>query len=57
MPQLINARHEKASTVLTSNNSFEDWGGGFGDEVMTATLIDRLVHYCHIVNIRGTPIG
>ena len=51
--QLINARHERASTVLTSNKGFEDWGGVLGDEVMAAALIDRLVHYCHIVNIRG----
>ena len=51
--QLINARHEKASTVLTSNKGFEEWGGVLGDEVMAAALIDRLVHHCHIVNIRG----
>ena len=51
--QLINARHERASTVLTLNKGFEDWGGVLGDEVMAAALIDRLVHHCHIVNIRG----
>ena len=51
--QLINARHERASTVLTSNKGFEDWGGVLGDEVMAAALIDRLVHHCHIVNIQG----
>ena len=28
-------------------------GGVLGDEVMAAALIDRLVHHCHIVNIRG----
>ena len=39
--QLINARHERASTVLTSNKGFEDWGGVLGDEVMAAALIDR----------------
>ena len=38
--QLINARHEKASTVLISNKGFEDWGGVLGDEVMAAALID-----------------
>ena len=43
--QIINARHEKASTVLTSNKGFEDWGGVLGDEVMAAALIDRLVHH------------
>ena len=51
--QLINARHERASTVLTSNKGFEDWGSVLGDEIMAAALIDRLLHHCHIVNIRG----
>ena len=51
--QRINARHERASTVLTSNKGFEDWGSVLGDEVMAAALIDRLLHHCHIVNIRG----
>ena len=51
--QLVNARHERAATVLTSNKGFEEWGGVLGDEVMAAALIDRLLHHCHIVNIRG----
>lgn len=51
--QLINERYERASTVLTSNKSFEDWGQILGDEVMAAALLDRLLHHCHIVNIRG----
>ena len=51
--QLINRRYERASTVFTSNKGFEDWGGVLGDEVMAAALIDRLLHHCHIVNIRG----
>jgi DNA replication protein DnaC len=51
--QLLARRDEHASTILTSNKGFEDWGDIFGDEVMAAALIDRLVHHCHIVNIRG----
>lgn len=51
--QLINARYERASTVLTSNKGFEEWGQVLGDEVMAAALIDRLMHHCHVVNIRG----
>ena len=51
--QLMSRRYEQASTVLTSNKSFEEWGEIFGDEVMAAALIDRLLHHCHIVNIRG----
>lgn len=51
--QLMSRRYEHASTVLTSNKSFEEWGDIFGDDVMAAALIDRLLHHCHIVNIRG----
>ena len=51
--QLINRRYERSSTVLTSNKGFEEWGQILGDDVMAAALIDRLLHHCHIVNIRG----
>jgi DNA replication protein DnaC len=51
--QLMSRRYEHASTVLTSNKGFEEWGEIFGDDVLASALIDRLVHHCHIVNIRG----
>ena len=51
--QLLSRRYEHAATILTSNKGFEDWGEIFGDDVMAAALVDRLVHHCHIVNIRG----
>jgi len=50
---LMSRRYETASTVLTSNKGFEEWGEVFGDDVMAGALIDRLVHHCHIVSIRG----
>ena len=57
--QLLNAQivlrnNRRLQTAMrSSNKGFEDWGGVLGDEVMAAALIDRLVHHCHIVNIRG----
>lgn len=51
--QLINRRYEREATVLTSNKGFQEWGDVLGDEVMAAALIDRLLHHCHLVNIRG----
>ena len=39
--------------VLTSNKGFDEWGGVLDDEAMAAALIDRLLHHCHIVNVRG----
>ena len=50
--QLVNRRFERASTVLTSNKGIEEWGQILGDEVMAAALLDRILHRCHIVNIR-----
>ena len=49
--QLMNRRYERASTVLTSNKGFEEWGEVLGDEVMAAALIDRVLHHCHLVNM------
>jgi DNA replication protein DnaC len=51
--QLVNARYERASTILTSNKSFKEWGEIFGDPVAASAILDRLLHHCHIVNIKG----
>lgn len=51
--QLINQRYEHASAVLTSNKSFEEWSTILDDEVMAGALIDRLMHHCHVGNMRG----
>ena len=51
--QLMNRRYEHAATVLTSNKAFEEWGEVLGDQVMAAALIDRVLHHCHLINIRG----
>jgi hypothetical protein len=47
--QRMTRRYGHASTVLTPNKGFQDWG----DAVMAAALIDRLAHHCHLVTIRG----
>jgi DNA replication protein DnaC len=51
--QLMTRRYGHASTVLTPNQGLEDWGDVFGDDVVAAALIDRRVHHCHLVTIRG----
>ncbi len=51
--QLISLRYEKASTILTSNYSFDEWGHVFDDPVVAQAIIDRLVHHAHIFPING----
>lgn len=51
--QFVNYRYEKASTLITSNKSFSEWGEHFGDPVIVTAILDRLLHHCHVVNIKG----
>jgi DNA replication protein DnaC len=51
--QLISRRYERRSTVFTSNKTFADWGEIFQDHVIAAALLDRILHHCTTVNIRG----
>jgi hypothetical protein len=54
---VLSADDEHASTGLTSNKGFEEWGEVFGDEVMATALVDRLVHHCHLFTIWGRDTG
>jgi len=51
--RLINRRYERASTILTSNKSFMDWGEVFGDQVIATAILDRLLHHSTTLNIKG----
>lgn len=51
--QLISARYEKGSIILTSNKGFGDWGDVFGDQVIATAILDRLLHHSYVINIRG----
>lgn len=52
--QLVNARYEKGSMILTSNRGFAEWGEIFGDPVVATALLDRLLHYAQVVQVEGT---
>ncbi len=51
--QLISRRYERSSTILTSNKSYGEWGEIFHDQVIATAILDRLLHHCITVNIRG----
>jgi DNA replication protein DnaC len=46
-------RYERGSILVTSNLPFSDWGQIFQGERMTAALLDRLCHRCHIFEMNG----
>jgi DNA replication protein DnaC len=51
--QLVSARYERASLIVTSNKPFGRWGEVFGDDVVAAAMIDRLVHHASVVSLKG----
>ena len=51
--QVFADRYERRSLLITSNLSFSDWGQIFQGERMTAALLDRLTHHCHIFEMNG----
>lgn len=51
--QLVSARYERGSIILTSNKSYGDWGGIFGDPIIATAILDRLLHHSTTMNIRG----
>ena len=52
--QLIAARYERHSTIITTNQPLSKWGDVFGDPVLANAIIDRLVHHSTIIKITGS---
>jgi DNA replication protein DnaC len=48
---IISRRHEKRSTVITTNLAYKLWGGVFPGAACVAALIDRFAQHCHVVDI------
>ncbi len=51
--QLCSTLYERVSMVVTTNLRFADWTQVFGDERLTAALLDRLTHRAHILEFTG----
>jgi DNA replication protein DnaC len=52
--RLVSYRYQRGSIAITTNKSVKDWAEIIaGDEAMTTALLDRLLHRCHVFNIKG----
>lgn len=51
--RVIADSYEMRSLIITTNLEFSKWGSVFGDEQMTAAIIDRLAHHGHLIVFEG----
>ena len=51
--QLVNACYERCAMIMTSNRGFGEWAEIFGDAVVAAALLDRLLHHAVVIPIEG----
>lgn len=52
--RLVSYRYGRGSILITTNKSVKDWPEILaGDEVMATALLDRLLHRCHVLSIKG----
>jgi DNA replication protein DnaC len=51
--EVFSQRHERSSTIVTSNLPFEEWTSVLGSERLTGALLDRLTHHVHILSMNG----
>jgi DNA replication protein DnaC len=51
--QLVARRYEHGSMLVTTNQLVTQWGQVFGDDVLAAAILDRLLHHSHTIMIQG----
>jgi DNA replication protein DnaC len=51
---LVHQRYKlRRSVMVTSNRVVQDWGAYLGDNTMSSTILDRLMHHCHSLEFDG----
>jgi DNA replication protein DnaC len=53
LADVLMARYEQASSIITSNRPLEDWTRLLGDVVVVTPLLDRLMHHGHLLKFEG----
>jgi len=51
--ELTNQLYQQTSIILTSNKGIAEWGEFMGDPVITAAMLDRIMHKCEVFDMDG----
>jgi DNA replication protein DnaC len=51
--QLVSRRYERGSMLITTNQTITQWGHVFGDDMIAAAVLDRVLHHSHVLVIQG----
>ncbi len=51
--QVVSARYERSSLILTSNKAVTEWPELFGDHAIATAILDRILHHSHVFSIKG----
>lgn len=51
--EIVSRRYEKGSVIITSNRSLIEWDTVFIDKMLTTAVVDRLMHHCQVIEIKG----
>lgn len=51
--EIVSKRYEKGSIIITSNRPMHQWDSVFIDKTLTTAVVDRLLHHCSVIEIKG----
>lgn len=51
--EIVTGRYEKGSIIITSNRPVDEWDKVFIDKTLTGAIVDRLIHHCNVITIKG----
>ncbi len=51
--EIVSRRYEKGSIIITSNRPVHEWDKVFIDKTLTTAVVDRLMHHCSVIEIKG----
>ena len=51
--EIVSRRYEKGSIIITTNRAVNEWDKVFIDKTLTTAVVDRLLHHCSVIEIKG----